>query len=808
MIATDHYQRLMRVDSVEETPTGLLAHLGRELLRVEPVRTDVVRLRISRGGVFDETPTYAVCVDPLAAQPAFEVRHDDEAGTVALVTDALVVTVGLDPFRLDVHRPDGTPVVETATDRAGRPWTYATINDAWTLRRRCAPEDPFYGLGEKTGRFNRRGRDFTNWNTDVLDPTSAAEFTAGREPGDLRADRTSTEYDPYYMTVPLLYHQRGPGGAMGASFFDNGYRSHVDLTGEEVYAVQAEGGHYTEYVFAGPTMAGILEAYTWLTGRMAVPPLWALGFHQCRWYAYDQGSFEAVADRLRELDIPCDSMWLDIDYMDGFRVFTWDEKKFPDHAGMLTRLSDKGFRTVTIIDPGVKQDPGYWVYDEAVDQDLLCRTEGGDTYIGRVWPGDTAFPDFATPQARDWWGRLNADHVRSGLAGIWNDMNEPATGYLPPGRMRFDHGRVAHERLHNQYALLMAMGTTAGLLEAMPDKRTFVLSRAGFAGIQRYAANWMGDNCSRWDHLQLSVAMGMGLGVSGQPFVGADIGGFAEDVTPELFLRWVQYGALTPFARDHSMAGTVDQYLWSFGDEVLDGARAAIRLRYRLMPYLYAAFVTAAETAAPIQRPLVFDHQDDPLVADLDDEFLLGGDLLVAPVSAPGVLERSVYLPAGAWYDWYTDAPLDGGRTVTAPAPADRIPLFARGGAVVPMWPTAPASTAGHHPEVVELHLFVPRDEGVAHRSMLQEDDGETYAADAGARVRTRFVVTRHGERVVLEAVAEGSGFPELRRTAFHLVVHGAAPTQLEVDGTRVEARDGRFVIADAGQGFTAHLEL
>ena len=467
-------------------------------------------------------------------------------------------------------------------------------------------------------------------------------------------------------------------------------------------------------------------------------------------------------------------MWLDIEYMDGYRVFTWDRELFPDPPGMLDRLSDSGFKVITIIDPGVKHEPGYAVYDEAVERDLLCRTEGGDIYLGQVWPGDTAFPDFATPQARDWWGELNAAHVASGLAGIWNDMNEPATGSVPPGRMRFDHGRASHERYHNQYALLMAMGTTAGLLKAMPERRTFVLSRSGFAGIQRYAANWMGDNCSRWDHLQLSVAMGMGLGVSGQPFVGADIGGFYEDSGAELFLRWMQYGMLTPFARNHAMLHTVDQYAWSFGPAVLDLVRDAIKLRYRLMPYLYACFVRAAETAAPIQRPLVYDYQDDPLTAGIDDEFLLGGDLLVAPVSSPGVTSRQVYLPAGRWYDWHTGEVADGGRFVIAATPMDRIPVYARAGAVIPMWPQAPASTADHRPGSVELHLFVPADGGRVHRSLLQEDDGLTYAAADGARVRTTFAVERQGERVSLSAEVDGDGFPEFARGSFHLVVHGA----------------------------------
>ena len=313
---------------------------------------------------------------------------------------------------------------------------------------------------------------------------------------------------------------------------------------------------------------------------------------------------------------------------------------------MLATLAEQGFRVITIIDPGVKFDPGYAVFDAGLERDVFCRTEGGDLYLGQVWPGNTAFPDFVTEEGRTWWGELNAAHVQSGLAGIWNDMNEPATGNIPSATMRFGRGAYSHERFHNQYALLMAMATTAGLRKQMPDLRTFVLSRAGFAGIQRYAANWMGDNLARWDHLWVSMPMGAGLGLSGQAFVGADIGGFAGNTNPELFLRWMQYGVLTPFCRNHSEIGNVDQYAWSFGDVIGEHVRAAVKLRYRLLPYLYACFLTAAETGAPVQRPLVFDYQYDGVVRDIDDEYLLGPDLLVAPVTAAGI-DRAPGLPAG-----------------------------------------------------------------------------------------------------------------------------------------------------------------
>ncbi|MBC7560468.1 MAG: alpha-glucosidase [Dermatophilaceae bacterium] len=803
-MSVEHYLRFDQVSAVEATERGLLAQIHGELLRVDLVRTDVVRIKISRGGTFDESPTFAVCVDPLGEEVEFTAEYADEV--VRLRTTDLVVSLWLDPFRLDVHRSDGSAVIETVQDD-GRFWGYATLNDAFILRRKCTPEDAIYGLGEKSGRQNRRGRDFTLWNTDVLDPHATREFTAGRAESDPRSERTSTEFDPYYVSIPFFYHQRHPTGQMAASFVDNGYRGHYDFTDPSEYRIQFDGGQYTEYVFAGPDMPAILSAYTGLTGRTAPPPLWALGYHQCRWFKYTQEAVEQIAAQHRERGIPCDALWLDIDYMDGYRVFTWDEQAFPDVAGMLGRLDEQGFKVITIVDPGIKAEPGYAVFDQARERDVLCKTEGGDTYIGQVWPGSTAFPDFASEAARHWWGELNAAHVRSGLAGIWNDMNEPATGTIPAGRMRFGGGQYSHERYHNQYALLMAMGTTAGLLAAMPDRRTFVLSRAGSAGIQRYAANWLGDNLSRWDHLWLSMPMAGGLGISGQAFVGADIGGFKGNSNAELYLRWIQYGVLTPFCRNHSEIGNVDQYAWTWGPVIEQWARDAIRLRYRLMPYLYASFLRAAETGAPVQRPLVFDHQYDPTVRDLDDEFLLGPDLLVAPVFEPGCTARQVYLPAGTWYDWHSGEVVEGGTFRVAPTPMATIPIFARGGSVIPMWPDAPASTTGYQPSAIELHLFVPGADGT-HTCLLQEDDGLTFAAQEGSRYRTTLEVTRAGGRLTVRGDVDGAGYEGFAREDFDLVVHGATPEAVEVDGVRVPVSAGRLTLPNRGTSFSIALDL
>ena len=802
-----YFLPVRHADGLSRLPGGIEMTLdGRERLRVDVLRADVLRIKISRERKFDEQPTCGVVaggVEALGGDADFSVEETDE--TVKVVTTATTLTITKSPFRLDAHRADGSAIFETAVDEAtGEPQTYATLNDEWMVTRRCEAADAFYGLGEKTGRFDRKGRDFSLWNTDVLNPNTDGEYRAKYPGSDPRGDQKSTKFDPYYVSIPFFYHQGDRQSAMAGFFFDNSRRARGEFSEPQQYRLHFSGGQYTEYVFVGPEMPDILKAYTTLTGQILPPPVWALGHHQCRWFPYTQQSLEAVGREYRERAIPCDTLWLDIDYMDGYRVFTWNREMFPEPQTMLAGLREQGFRVITIIDPGVKDEPGYAVFDEALQNDLLCRTPEGTVYVGQVWPGRTAFPDFSLEETRRWWGRLNAAHVQSGLAGIWNDMNEPATGDIPSDAMSFQHGKVPQSHYHNEYATLMAMGTVEGLLAAMPNRRTFVLTRAGSPGIQRYAANWLGDNCSRWEHLWLSIPMAMGFGVSGQPFVGADVGGFIENTNLELLVRWYQYGALTPFFRNHNCANQRDQYPWTYGTAVETLCREAIELRYRLMPYIYTAFLEAAETGAPVQRPLVFEHQDDLAAREVDDQYLFGRDLLVAPVYQPGQTARNVYLPAGLWYGWKGQV-VQGPRWFTADAPLESIPLFVRGGSVVPMWPEAPASTMDYHPPCIILHVFLPETDGETH-STLQEDDGVTFARRDGAFYRTEFVLRRQGNQALLDATVSGQGYPEFARTQFRLVFHGEVGGTSEINGETHPLEDGKCTFSNRGESFSLRL--
>jgi alpha-glucosidase len=774
--------------------------------QVHVIRPDLIRFRAA----FDEfvdNPTFAVSADLSSASAHFDVEHN--AKSIRIETAALTVVIGRAPFRIDAYRKDGSPIFETA-EVDGHPAALTHLNDEFLIARKIGKRDSILGLGEKTGAFNRRGRRYTLWNTDVLDPDASGQFMKGIDKTDPRRDPTSTVFDPYYMSIPFFYHVAENNAAAGF-FVDNGFCGRFEFDGDDQYRFHFSGGQYTEYIVAGPAIRDILADYTWLTGRIPVPPLWALGYHQCRWHPYDHQKLGDLAGKFRKHEIPCDSLWLDIDYMTGYRVYTWNKKLFPNIEHTLEQMDDLGFRVITIVDPGVKYEPGYRIFDEGIDGGFFCKTEAGRIYTGQVWPGKTAFPDFVKAETREWWGKLTAEHIALGIAGIWNDMNEPATGRISPSTMRFVDGKYSHEAYHNQYALLMAMGTHDGMIAAEPNRRTFILSRAGFAGIQRYAANWMGDNMARWDHLKMSIPMAMGLGLSGQPFVGADIGGFAENSSEELLVRWMQYGVLTPFCRNHNNAGCHDQYPWTYGRKAEKLIRESIRLRYRLMPYLYSAFMEAVETGAPIQRPLAFDYQSDDAAAKVEDQYLFGSNLLVAPVCEPGIRSRSVYLPEGDWDHWFTGERYTGGKSIKAKTPKDYIPVFAKGGSVIPMWPEAPQSTMNYHPTAIELHLFVPEADG-EYRSTLHEDDGATFAYRSGAHYRTEFTLTRKGDTLDLDASTTGHGYPEFSREEFVLVLHGIDPeSNITVEAPGVTASmpiDNQVRIPNSGQSFRCTFRL
>ena len=587
-----------------------------------------------------------------------------------------------------------------------------------------------YGLGEKTGTLDKRGRTWTMWNSDEPDHTP--------------------ERDPLYQSIPVAYLFTPQGtttlfaDSTATIHFDIG-EGHPGLLQIEVHDVAVD-----LYVRHDSSLPAAVEAYTGLTGRHPLPPEWALGFQQCRYSYFPERRVMEVAEGLRQSRVPADVIYLDIHYMDGYRVFTWDRTRFPDPAAMAARLREQGMRLVTIVDPGVKADTEYPGFADGAQRDVFLDEPTGGAYEGKVWPGDAAFPDFTDQRTREWWASWHNRLFDSGVAGVWNDMNEPAdfTGddvYRPdftvPDRLvaRNDGRPASMARLHNAYGNGMNQATRLAFERYRPDERGFVLTRAGYAGVQRSAAVWTGDNHSWWEHIDLLSTMLMSLGLSGVAFCGGDVGGFQLNAAPELYARWIAAASLTPFFRAHSALDTRDHEPWSFGTDVLEIARRYVGLRYRLMPYLYTLFSEAARTGAPVMRPLVWEFPRDPRVQNRSDSFLIGPSLLVAPVSRAGVQERSVYLPAGVWYDVWTGErtvsgdparPENDGRIVACDAPVDRIPLFIRGGAGIPV-----ESLRQHTGEAGDglLRLLVaPDSEGRAEGSVYA-DAGEGFGYRSGA---------------------------------------------------------------------------
>ncbi|MGE3726949.1 MAG: glycoside hydrolase family 31 protein [Candidatus Sericytochromatia bacterium] len=540
-----------------------------------------------------------------------------------------------------------------------------------SLNLALGADDAIYGLGERTGFLNKRGRIWKNWTKD--------EFFH------------SPQADPLYQSHPFMLLRRE--NAYIGIYLDESWYSCFDLgySDPDSMSLYSAGPTLDLYLIPGPHPAEILKRYTQLTGRAPLPPLWSLGAHQCRWSYPDQESVLAVAQAYREHKLPLDALWLDIDHMDGYKVFSFSNQRFPDPAALTAQLKGLGFHTVVIVDPGVKQEAHYSVYESGRQIQAFIRDLQDREYVGEVWPEPVVWPDFSQAEVRAWWGHCQDFYRNQGVAGLWIDMNEPAV-FKTPGKtlpLHLRQGKHTHAELHNLYGYQMAMATWEGLKSRKPDCRPFVLTRSGCPGIQKYAMVWTGDNSSYWEHLEMSLPMLMNLGLSGVPFVGADIGGFSGDCDGELLLRWTQLGVLYPFMRNHAGKGSRRQEPWQFGEPWLSQIRAALELRYQLLPYLYSLAKQAAEGGDPLLMPLLYAYPDDPQTWSLHDQCLLGPDLLAAPVLRPGQSRRAVYLPAGTWQDFWTGKRYPGREWILCETPLSHLPLFQRCGSALPL--VAPA---------------------------------------------------------------------------------------------------------------------
>ena len=725
----------------------IVINCGEAQVQITPFAEDMVRVRVVRGEIKNDPGSWAVAKDRWNLPTHV---YEEDARSITIGLKDLTVKITKSPVRISFLTPGGE-VINQDDSSKGMAWDAKQVR-VW---KSMPEEELYYGFGEKTGRLERRGLAMTNWNYDIPAYTPAT--------------------DPIYHSIPFFLGMKD--GKFYGIFFDNTYRTSFDMgkESERYYSFGAEDGILDYYFFYGPGPKKVIERFTELTGRMNLPPKWAIGYQQCRWSYYPESKVRDIAANFRKRGIPCDVIYLDIDYMDGYRCFTWNKENFPNPKKMVADLAKDGFKIVTIIDPGIKHDTSYWVYKEGLRGKHFVLNPDSSLFLGPVWPGICAFPDFANTQTRSWWGTLYRDLVNTGIKGFWNDMNEPSVFDVPTKtfpldtRHNIDGVISTHAEIHNVYGMQMARGTYDGVRRLRPNERPFVLTRAGYAGTQRYSAAWTGDNVSSWEHLAMAIPISLNFGLSGQPFVGPDIGGFIGTPTGEMYTRWLQYGVFLPLCRSHSVKGSINKEPWAYGEEFEKINKKFIELRYQLMPFLYTEFYKASISGVPIMRPLLLEFPDDKTTYKIDTQFMVGENILVSPVMEPGSTSRWMYLPNGDWFDFWTREKFTGGKWIDAKAPMDQLPLFVRAGAVIPMQQIV-QFTDQAPVDPITFEIF-PSTEA---KGICYEDDGISFAYQTGKYRFVELKVTVHGSEIAIDRSApEGEFVPTKRTIVF--AVNGVA---------------------------------
>ncbi|MDE3186778.1 MAG: DUF5110 domain-containing protein [Acidobacteriota bacterium] len=766
--------QLDAVTGATQLPDGMQIQAGAAQLRITALRDDIVRVRVSSGAQLPEDASWAVL--PEARTASVRVQPVTDAASVGFRTAALDVRVERKPLRLVVSDLAGHVL---CADAIGRPANFKL--GGFSVYKQMPDDEQFYGLGDKTGLFNRRGQAYTLWNTDV-GPQEAT--------------------DPLYKSIPFFLAVSG--GRSYGLFLDNTWRTWFDFgkQARDAYAFGSEGGPLDYYFVYGPTPRQVVEGYAYLTGKPPLPPMWALGFQQSRYSYSPESQAREIADRLRADKIPSDVLYLDIDYQYRNRPFTVDPERFPNFAGFVADLKKQHFHLVTITDLHIAHvaGQGYMPYDTGHAGDNFVKNPDGSEFVGIVWPGPAVFPDFTRASTRQWWGGLYKQFVDDGVAGFWNDMNEPSVFDGPDKTMPlntvhridepgFTTRTATHAEIHNIVGMENERATYEGLLKLRPDERPFVLTRATYAGGQRFGFTWTGDNSSTWNHLRLATQMLLNLGMSGISMVGDDIGGFNGSPQPDLLTRWIEMGAFNPMFRDHSTLGSLPQEVWVHGRGHEAIRRRYIETRYRLMPYIYTLAEEASRTGLPLVRPLFLEFPDDFDAAD--SEFLLGRSLLVAPPSLPDMMDDyAVSYPPGPWFDFWTgekmqpqpkqpdiaeiaDTVANGESLSKFPQPhmihptLETLPVYVRGGSIIPMQPLV-QSTDETPNGPLELRVYPgPQCEG-----SLYLDDGHTFRYKQGDYLRQGFTCKAEDKAVALDfAAREGSYAPWWKN--IEVVVYG-----------------------------------
>jgi len=751
---------LDRVTSSIDLPNGLEIRDGNARIQITALRDDALRIRVSRTQTLPEDASWAVLAS--ARTSSASVTADQAKDKAGFHTKLLQVSVDRSTSGLTVSDRNGHVLLQDSGP-------IEFHGDRFRIHERMPAQEHYFGLGDKTGPLDRRGGAYEMWNTDQY--------------------RFQESTDPLYKSIPFFLTDNA--GTSYGVFLDNTWRTSFDFGKEDrnAYSFGADGGPIDYYFLYGPEPKQVVQNYAWLTGLAPLPPEWSLGFQQSRYSYETEAQLRAVANRLRADRIPCDALYMDIDYQVGNAPFTVNEQAYPKFADFVRELENKQLRLVMITDLHIAERPrqGYTPYDTGLAGDRFVKNPDGSVFVGKVWPGPSVFPDFTTKGARSWWGGLYKEFYAEGAAGFWNDMNEPsvfvASKTMPldvvhridePG---FASRTATHAEIHNVYGMQNSRATYDGLLELKPQQRPFVLTRATYAGGQRYAATWTGDNSSTWNHLRMSTPMLLSLGLSGFSMAGDDIGGYAGSATSDLLTKWLEVGSFNPIYRDHSEKFTDDQEPWAGGPEAEAVRRRYIEDRYRLLPYLYTLAEENSRTGIPMMRPLFLEFPNatadrHPIDLDAPNQFMLGRSLLVAPAIYPDQPDAyAITLPPGAWYDFWsgkkvaagayeavsvsTGAPIGVGalQSIKIKPELNALPVFVRGGSILPF---APLVQSTQDKPNGPLHLKVyPASQGDECSGSLYQDDGISFAYKKNDFLRVKYDCESNGKNLRLHTGAQ-----------------------------------------------------
>ncbi|MBQ0909067.1 glycoside hydrolase family 31 protein [Flavobacterium sp. F-328] len=764
-----------RIVLVEQNVDSFYFHSENNvILKITVLRDSLIRFRYTTKGYFSTDFSYAIDKSHTHGYNFLDFNELEQS--YCITTSKVNCIIQKADLRVSILDKNNHVILE---DELGFHWeeSYEYGGNIVKMSKTSRDGECFYGLGDKATQMNLKGKRLENFATDQY--------------------AYQKDQEPLYKIVPFyigLHNKQSYG-----IFFDNTFRTFFDFCHERrnVTSFWAEGGEMNYYFIYGPQMQDVVTTYTDLTGKPELPPLWALGYHQCKWSYFPESNVKEIAATFRELKIPCDAIYLDIDYMDGFRCFTWNKSHFPDPKRMVAELAEDGFKTIVIIDPGIKIDKEYAIYQEALAKDYFCKRADGPYMKGKVWPGECNFPDFTNPVVREWWATLFKELVSDiGVKGVWNDMNEPAVMEVPnktfPMDVRHDYdgNPCSHRKAHNIYGTQMARATYHGVKRYAYPKRPFVITRSAFAGAQRYTSSWTGDNVATWEHLWLANIQVQRLSLSGMGFTGSDIGGFAEQPSGELYARWIQLGVFHPFCRTHSSGDHGHQEPWAFDEEVLNITRKFVNLRYQLLPYLYTMFWQYIKEGVPMLKPLVYFDQDDIQTHYRNDEFIFGNQIMVCPILEPNALGRRLYIPRGQWYNYWNNTAMTGGKELWIDTDFDQIPLFVKAGAIIPKYPVQ--QYVGEL-TFEELTLDVYFKNG-KEKSVVYEDAQDGYDYKKGRFSLLSFQLTGKENELMIQQHKEGKFETSYKNYKINLIGLPFEIRSIEIDTVAVSL-DSNFYI-------------